>query len=141
MVYVIIGIEHQANMLIFVICIISLPAGGILNTYRYISNEGFWNTYSEVGSGRDPSSRNKQNLHSIKNFGGPPTVSQWRELSEGDDISNRSSILSEYTPQVVISNQSQDSLDQIQIHLQNQSQLSLGKISQKLITKIKFNQN
>ncbi|CAB4494157.1 unnamed protein product [Rhizophagus irregularis] len=128
MVFLIFDVNKEANMWIFVICFISLPAGGIINTYRYISNEGFWNTYSEFGTGRDPSSRNQSNLHSIKNYGGPPTVSQWRELSGGDDISNRSSILSEYTPQVTITNQSQDSLDQIQIQLQNCSQLSLDII-------------
>ncbi|GBC06480.1 hypothetical protein RclHR1_06870011 [Rhizophagus clarus] len=124
MVYLIFDINKEPDMWIFVICIISLPAGAILNTYRYISHESFWNTYPEFGSRRDPSSRNETNLHSIKNFGGPPTVSQWRELSGDDDISNRSSILSERVPQVVISDRSEDSLDQIQ----NQSQLSLDII-------------
>ncbi|RIA97264.1 hypothetical protein C1645_752904 [Glomus cerebriforme] len=135
MIYIICDIEHQANMWIFAICILSLPIGSIINTYRYISSEGFWNIDSV--STRDPSSRNEPNLHSIKNFGGPPTVSQWRELSGGDDIdvnSNRSSILSENMPRVVISNQSQDLIqiqlqnqpqDQIQILSRNQSQLSL----------------
>src|SRR3954464_6375451 len=107
MVYVIIGIEHQANMLIFVICIISLPAGGILNTYRYVSNEGLWNVDPEIDNGQDPSLCNRTNLHSIKNYGGPPTVSQWRELSGGEDVEGQ---------------QSSDQLpDQIQIQLQNES--------------------
>jgi hypothetical protein len=142
MVFLIFDVNELANMWIFVICIISLPAGGIINTCRYIYNEGLWNIYSETETGRDPSSRNSSYLHSIKNFGGPPTISQWRELSGDDDISNRSSILSVYIPQIVMSDQSQDSLDQIQFQLQNPSQSSLGKLifskkkkKKKLITK------
>src|SRR5687767_9911180 len=120
MVYIIIGMESQANMWVFVICIISLPVGGILNTYRYVSNEGWWNIDSdigEVGNGQDPSSRNhnRTNLHSIKNYGGPPTVSQWRELSGEEDIADQQSQQS--SQEIQLQNESQD-----QIQLQNESQ-------------------
>ncbi|CAG8510260.1 12135_t:CDS:2 [Funneliformis mosseae] len=46
MIYIITDIERQANMWVFAICITSLPIGGILKTYQYISNEGWWSVDS-----------------------------------------------------------------------------------------------
>ncbi|CAJ0845207.1 7559_t:CDS:2, partial [Entrophospora sp. SA101] len=75
MIYVLIDIKTRAPMWTFFVFFISLPLGGVLNCYRYISNEGWWvnprgaatssitSTYSSPNTPTSPSSPSSKTIN------------------------------------------------------------------------------